>query len=183
MARFPGKGTLLILLLLVLLPVVSSFAAVSAGEWVSPDVPEQAVLTVAEDGTVLYRGIAYEPQIADPVSLLVPREGEGSPLRCMLSDDQMVLFLPTVYSRHEEDQGTGFPGVWMSTAGGSSFIFTEDGRFLEDGVFTGTFSLDDAEESFTLHYQGPFEDTLCYCGLEGDTLTVEYPWKLRPAGH
>ena len=53
---------------------------------------------------------------------------------------------------------------------------------MEDGYFPGTYTVDEESGSFRLHYAGgQLDDTVCYFTLDGDALTVEYPWRMVPA--
>ena len=91
-----------------------------------------------------------------------------------------MLYIPTEYVRAEGYFREGLPGVWTGKGEGkSSFIFRDDGMFLEDGTFIGTFRTDPEAGTILLAYSQYFDDTLCYFRMDGnDALTVDYPWTM-----
>jgi len=150
------------------------------GEWAFNYAPEEAVLLLREDGTAVFKGQDYSWK-DDGVRILFSREdGEEFTLRYLVAEKKVLLYLPTVYIRAEDDPGEGLTGAWIGKeAEGSTFIFREDGMFLEDGTFAGVYQVDQEAGTFLLIYPDYFDDTLCYFRLEGnDTLAVEYPWPL-----
>ena len=151
------------------------------GDWAFNYEPETSVLLIREDGTAEFDGRMFIWE-DDGFFLLLTDEnsGETISLRYMLKEETILLYLPKVYLRMEGIPGEGLIGVWTGQESeGSSFIFREDHRFLEDGTFTGTFQEDLEAGTFLLIYPQYFDDTLCYYRMEGtDTMMVEYPWPL-----
>ncbi len=156
------------------------------GEWAFNHNPEETVLLVREDGTAGYEGRSFLWE-DDGEFLLLTEDGTGETvsLRYSAEEEKVLLYLPQVYVRVEDIPGEGLIGAWIGQeTEGSTFIFREDHRFLEDGTFTGTFRIetdesDPATGTFLLVYPQYFDDTLCYFRLEGNNLlTVEYPWPL-----
>ena len=61
-----------------------------------------------------------------------------------------------------------------------SYEFTEKGTFYEDQNFPGHYQVDESDHSIKLMYNDQFEDTYLYYSLDGDVLTIEYPWSMVP---
>lgn len=173
---------LILVCLCFLLPMaMAEEASLPAGAWAYPDEPGKSVLQVEEDGRILFENEVYHYRVEDGIGYLQPENAEKPALRIVLEDGNLILYRQLTYTRYKEDKtGEGFYGAWTCTTGGSYFIFKDNGQFLEDGVFAGTFVRDDDEGSFTLTYDGPFEDTKCFFRFDGEVLTVAYPWLLQP---
>ena len=151
-----------------------------AEEWVYPDTPETTILTLLQDGTFLFEDHLYTLRTDEALSQLQPQDAELPALRCQIADDVIILYRKDEYARHPKDQSTGLPGAWLSTTGGSVFILGSDGLFMEDGLFTGSYTVDETAHAFRLCYHDDFADTVCYYTLKEDHLILEYPWKLVP---
>ena len=161
---------------------LSENASSALGEWAFAHEPEKAVLLVAEDGTALYEGQSCTWKDEGGILRLTGEEGESFPLRYLIESDRAYLYPVTVYEKTGEQDQSGLIGIWTETEGrGGSFVFTPAGNFLEDNTFSGTFTKDEEKGTFTLHYGGVFEDTLCYYSIGADgLLRVEYPWPVVP---
>ena len=169
------------LLLLLLFLVTGAWAEpLQAGEWVYPDTPETTILTVLQDGSLLFEDNLYTLRMDKPFSYLLPLDADLPALRCQIDDDAIILYRQDEYVRHPKDQGSGLPGAWLSTTGASVFILGSDGLFMEDGLFTGSYTVDETARAFRLCYLEDFADTVCYYTLKADHLILEYPWKLIP---
>jgi len=167
-------------ILLLLLAALSAFADMPTGEWVYPDTPDQTVLSVSEDGSFLFEGQRYTVQADEDFCFLRPEDETLPVLRCRLSEDTIVIYRQLEYVRHPNDKGSGLPGAWLCTTGNSVFILGSDGLFMEDGIFTGSYTVDGENHSFRLIYDKSFgfADTVCYFRFNEEALVIEYPWKL-----
>lgn len=153
------------------------------GEWAFSHEPAVPVLQVREDGTAVYDGRDWSWEADDSFLYLTAPEGDTRTLRYRAEDDRVLLFLPGAYTRRARLTEEEIWGAWILDGSEmSSFVFEKDGRFMEDGTFVGTYSVDEEAGSFLLHYlpAGYFEDTLCYFRREGEQMTVFYPWPLVP---
>lgn len=152
------------------------------GEWVFRDLPDNTVIVLNEDGTARYGGQDLVWQDTDSGLLLTDSAGAALTLRYELSETGMTLWLPSVYERISEIGGEGeIIGTWKAVGGvsQSSFVFTEDGQFLEDGVFSGHYTADAGSGFVLLQYSADFQDTGIYCTFTDEGyLYVAYPWKL-----
>lgn len=159
---------------------VSESTQITAGDWAFTHAPEESVLLLREDGTAVFKGQEYSWTGDGEFIRLAAEGGEEISLRFVSTEEKTLLYIPTEYIRAEEYPGEGLYGAWIGKEHeGSTFIFREDNRFLEDGTFTGTFRIDEEAGSFLLVYIRYFDDTLCYFHMEGnDALTVDYPWTM-----
>lgn len=170
-----------ILICLVLLAAAGMAETALEGEWTYRDNPGVTVLNLEEDGTAVYAG--QDLTWADEGEDILLTDAEGAAFRMPYEADGDILtvWLPSLFTRISEIGSEGqILGTWKAVGTSeSSYVFTEGGQFLEDGMFTGTY-LDDPENGrVTLKYaQGMFEDTLILYSFDGDTLVIAYPWKL-----
>ena len=139
------------------------------GEWVFADLPGKTVIRLNEDGSAFYGGQNLTWDDTEEGLLLTDAEGASVTLRYALSDSGMVLYLPSAFERISDIGGVSE----------SSFVFTEDGHFLEDGVFTGYYFVDNENDYVLLQYGDLFQDTGIYYWFADDGyLYIAYPWKL-----
>lgn len=172
-------------LALMLLFLAASFAGAEemalAGEWVYQHDPAVTVLTLRQDASAVYAGQELTWRDTENGLLLTDAAGESFCLAYEAAESGLTVWLPTLYTRVSEIGADGeITGTWKAQGKSqSSYVFTEDGRFLEDGVFTGNF-LDDPEQGrITLQYaQGMFRDTLILYSFDGSSLVIAYPWQL-----
>ena len=181
------KKLLCVLLVLLLLAGCAKPAALSpaeqalVGEWAYDHDSKTAVLVLKQDGSAKYDGAKYDRFAYDGERLtLTASDGTAQTIRCTHDGEGLLFYRSTVYER--ESGSDGLPGVWHDSADNWTFEFTNTGGFMEDGYFPGTYTVDEDAGSFRLHYAGgQLDDTVCYYTLDGDTLTVEYPWRMVPA--
>ena len=180
------KKLLCALIALLLLAGCARSAALSpaeqalVGKWAYDHDPKTAVLVLKQDGSAKYDGTKYDRFSFDGAFLtLTASDGTAQTIRCVQDVKGLLVYRSTVYER--ESGNDGLPGVWRDDADNWTFEFTNTGAFMEDGYFPGTYTVDEAAGSFRLHYAGgQLDDTVCYYTLDGNTLTVEYPWRMVP---
>ena len=167
--------------------ILSALAAMGesaglCGEWAFSHSPDQTVLTLSEDGSGLYFHTPVLWKDDGSRLRLESADGQMYGLTYALTENALTVYLPAVYDRISAIGGDGqIIGTWKAPGDSqSSFVFTENGKFLEDGVFTGDYALDEEAGSVTLHYAGGFDDTVIFYSFLGDQLVVEYPWLLVP---
>ena len=148
------------------------------GKWAYDYEPESAVLILKADGSAEYEGKRFDRFTCDGTMLeLSCTDGPAAQIRCRSDGEALIVYKRTDF--HSDGDHDGLSGAWRSDEGGWSYEFNAEGAFLEDGMFSGTYTLDEADGSFKLQYvDGQFADTLCYYSLDGDRLTVEYPWRM-----
>ncbi len=151
------------------------------GKWAYDYEPETAVLTLKENGTAQYDGKTYKRFTYDGEFLeLSTGDGPAWQIRCQTDDKGLLVYRSATY----ECDGTheGLIGNWKDEEDKWSFQFTNTNAFFEDGMFPGTFYVDEDAGSIRLKYAGgELEDTVCYYSIEGDTLILDYPWRMVPA--
>ena len=169
-----------ILILGIMAAASAEAAGFRPGDWAFNHEPEKSVLLLRDDGTAVWQGQECAWKDDGEYLHLVQDNGEDIPIRYLATEEKTLIWLPTEYVRAEGIPGEGLLGAWIGKeSAGSTFIFREDGMFLEDGTFTGTFTVDPEKGSVLLVYIKYFDDTLCYFSLEGnDILKMEYPWPL-----
>lgn len=178
------KKFLVVMVAFVLLISVSTGCPVLAegfptGEWAFSSDPETMILQLNEDGTALYHDTAYTWEDDGQFIFLSGTDDEPICLRYLVTEKHLWLYVAASYTRKEGTAGDGIVGVWdMDGAENSFFEFTDNGRFLEDGVFDGKYQVDEDNSSFTLIYTKYFSDTVCFFRQEGEHMTIEYPWTL-----
>lgn len=176
---FPRKITALFFLLLLLMQTIPAFAFEAddplIGCWVYPHDTETAVLTLNADGTARYGQTDYMWDRVEAGLTLTGADGTPVVLRCEMTDEGMTLWLPTCYQRTAGTQG--LIGSWAAVGTSkSSWVFATNGQFLEDGVFTGDYSVDEENGTITLKYVAYFQDTVIDYTFLDDMLVVGYPW-------
>ena len=150
------------------------------GTWVFSHNPDEIVLYLNENGRGSYFGTDVLWKDEGDELMLEDAEGSGFSLKYDFLLGTMTVYLPSVYERisviGEEGQVIG---TWKAMGDNqSSYVFTENGKFLEDVIFTGDYLFDAENGTVTLKYVGGFADTLIYVSFYEGKLTVEYPWTL-----
>lgn len=146
------------------------------GSWGYDHDPETVVLQLRSNGRAVYEEKEYAFACTQERIDLSGGDGAELQLRYEADETGILLYRPVVYFC--EGTSDGLAGSWRDAGNRLSFVFTPDGQFSEDDTFSGTFTVDEAAGTFTLHYAGPFDDTTCYFTLGADRLLVEYPWHM-----
>ena len=94
-----------------------------------------------------------------------------------MENGSMVLYEKSTYTYSEGDPKDGIIGLWTQD-NGWSYEFTEDGKFSEENIFFGHYSVDEENKCIRLMYDDPIEDAYLYYTLDGNKLTVDYPWPM-----
>lgn len=146
------------------------------GNWGYIHEPETTVLSVKENGKTVFEGKNYTIDVAEDF-ITLSSSGESEKMRYVLDKDGLLLYKNTVYYL-EGDSSDGIVGRWVGENGKWSFEFTENGTFQEDGYFPGYYAVDENSGVIKLMYNDHFEDTVCYYVVEGNKLTLQYPWRM-----
>lgn len=175
----PLFGFLFVLLLCFSFAAAGNAEGFPAGEWAFAEQPEVMVLRVNEDGSALYGGLDCTWEDDGQFLILKNAEGQELKFRYRVTEKHLFLYATFGYTLKEGTGGEGIVGVWNQDGSDKSFFeFTENHRFLEDGVFDGTYEADYANGMFTLVYPMYFEDTVCYFQLDEGHMILEYPWPM-----
>ena len=147
------------------------------GKWAYIHDKEAAALTI-DNGKAVLDGTGYKCSYDDSFITLTNSDTETRKLRYLIAEDYLVLYKQTDYTYTGEGAPTGIVGLWEDTADNWSYEFTEEGNFVEDGFFSGTYKENPSEQTITLDYNEDFQDTVIYYSISGDQITIEYPWKM-----
>ncbi len=146
-------------------------------KWAYIHEPDKEVIALSDNGKVTYKGNEYTYTKDETFLKLKDKNGQELDLRYEESGDKMTLYEESVYTRDGEGKEGSIVGVWKQD-NGWSYQFTEDGKFSEENIFYGHYSVDDANSCIRLMYDDPIEDAFLYYSLDGDKLTVAYPWPM-----
>jgi hypothetical protein len=148
--------------------------------------PETEVLAFTTDGLAFYHGKQYTYSQEGDFLTLTDEDGKETTMRFIQArEGKMLLYERTEYHYAGISKPDGIIGYW--TGGPEdrlSYEFTKKGTYLEDGTFPGHYSEDPENGTIKLMYNARLEDTLIYYSVDGDKLTIDYPWpmvKTEPA--
>lgn len=158
---------------------LSQQAQALLGKWGYIHDDQTAVLTLKDSGKAVFHEKEYTFDCDDTFITLTNAQGEEWQLRYLKNDESFYIYEQTTYTC--EGSHDGLIGKWVSEKDHWSFEFTDKGTFDEDGYFPGHYTVDEAQGTFKLMYNDPFEDTVCYYQINGDELFVEYPWQMVKA--
>lgn len=136
--------------------------------------PTKEILSFYDDGTAEYKGNKYKFKIENSVLYLTSDEGTIG-LRFINNGDEILLYEKSTYQYDGEKNTDGIVGVWKQD-NGWAYVFTEDGKFSEEGIFFGHYAVDEQSQCIKLMYDDPIEDAYLYYELDGDKLVIDYPW-------
>ena len=146
-------------------------------EWAYVHDPSTEVLRLSDNGKAEYKGDSYSYTQDDNFIKLTSKKGETLTLRYEKEDDNMILYEKSTYSYNGDEPSDGIVGLWTQD-NGWSYQFTEDGKFSEENIFFGHYVVDTEKSCIRLMYDDPIEDAYLYYTLDGDKLTVDYPWPM-----
>ena len=157
---------------------LSPQAQALSGKWAYIHDEETPILWLKDDGTAVFHEKKYTYDCTDTEIVLTVGDKENA-LRYVRDGEDIYLYEKTVYTC--EGTHDGLTGKWVSEKDNWSFEFTAQGTFDEDGYFPGHYTVNEADGTFKLIYNDPFEDTVCYYRIDGNELLVEYPWHMVKA--
>ena len=143
-------------------------------KWAYTHEPTEAVIALSDDGKCTYKGNEYTYTMDDTYITLKDESGEQR-IRYEMNGDEMTLYEESTYTRSGD--GDGVVGSWVQ-GNGWSYVFTDNGEFSEESIFFGHYTVDEANSRIKLMYDDPIEDAYLYYTLNGDELTVAYPWPM-----
>ena len=162
----------------LLVSAVLSGCGSKTEKWAYVHEPEEEIIALSDNGKATYKGSEYTYTKDDTyINLKDKSSGQEESLRYEMNGDQMTLYEESTYTRQGETDEDSVVGVWTQD-NGWSYQFTEDGSFSEENIFFGHYSIDEAKSCIKLMYDDPIEDAYLYYTLNGDELTVAYPWPM-----
>lgn len=155
------------------------------------------ILRLNDDGTAYYVSKVYEngKQVnkenvyssyikEDEYITLKDSNGEELKIRYAMKDKELLMYERIIYGLSTKDQKEkkGLIGAWTNIQNEKMFFqFSETGTFLEDGIFSGNFKVNEDAGSISLDYADPYsEDIEIYYALADNILIVDYPWQMVP---
>lgn len=148
------------------------------GEWAYLHDKETAAFTVTSKGKAVLDGTEYDCKYDDSFITLSASDSNTKKLRYILTDEGLILYKSTDYTYSGDGTPADVVGHWEDTKDSWSYDFTSDGAFVEDGFFSGKYTVNTSEGTIVLDYNEDFDDTTIYYTLSGNTITIEYPWKM-----
>ena len=132
------------------------------------------MIALSDNGKATYKGNEYT-YTKDDTYITLRNEGGEQRIRYEMDGDNMTLYEESTYTR--AGSGEGVVGTWTQS-NGWSYVFTENGEFSEEGIFYGHYTVEEDKSRIKLMYDDPIEDAYLYYTLDGDKLTVAYPWPM-----
>ena len=177
------KRSRISIILLAMIAVITLLGGCGKAEkWAYTHEPEKEVFILYDNGKAVFKDKEYKYTKDDASYTLTDEQGNALSLRYVLDGDRMLLYEPAVYARDETEPGSGITGKWLHENGRNMFRFTKDGQFDEDGYFYGHYNVKENEGTIKLMYADPLQDCILYYSLNGDELTIEYPWPMVQVG-
>jgi hypothetical protein len=146
-------------------------------KWAYAYEPSEEVIELSDNGKAQYKGDKYTYTQDDNFIELKDKSGNVTKLRYTMENDNMVLYEKSTYTYSDGEPGDGIVGLWTQD-NGWSYQFTEDGKFSEENIFFGHYQVNEDEGYIRLMYDDPIEDAYIYYTLDGNQLTVDYPWPM-----
>ncbi len=170
------KQTFLTIMILMVMGI-STGCGTKTESWAYAYAPGEEIVALYDNGDAVYKGNDYKYKKDDDSITLKDKSGNELNLRYEMEGDTMLLYEKSTYKYSGEDNRDGIIGVWRQD-NGWSYIFTADGKFSEENIFFGKYSVDEEKSCIRLMYDDPIEDAYLYYTLSGDELTVDYPWPM-----
>ncbi|MCR5508683.1 MAG: hypothetical protein K6F34_08340 [Lachnospiraceae bacterium] len=140
--------------------------------------PEKEVLTLYDNGKAVFNGTEYTYTRNDKFISMTGSDGVTVDHRYENDKDGMIFYDRSVYTRKEGTGKNGIIGEWTHENGHNLFRFGDDGQFSEENIFYGHYRVDESDHSIKLMYVEPMQDTVLYYSVEGDKMTIDYPWPM-----
>ena len=145
--------------------------------WAYIHEPSKEILALYDNNKAEYKGEEYNYSKDDAYILLKDKSGEETKYRYIPDGDKMIFYETSTYKRDASTPGKGIVGLWTQD-NGWLYQFTEQGTFSEENIFYGHYAVDEDAHTIKLMYDDPIEDAILYYSLDGDELTIDYPWPM-----
>ena len=150
--------------------------------WAYVHEPAAEILWLGDNGKATFKDKSYDYVKDDEFITLTDENKQTLKMHYSMNKGQMLLYEINEY-HFVASEGIGEPDGLVGTWKGgeedrSSFQFTEEGIFMEDEFFPGHYTVDEKNGTVKLMYEDHFADTVFYFHLDGEKLTIEYPWPM-----
>ncbi|WP_026527925.1 hypothetical protein [Butyrivibrio sp. VCD2006] len=180
------NNSFLIIAITALLILPTGCGSKKIESWAYTHEPDKETIALYDNGKAVFKGENYTYTKDDSWITLTDKSKNELKLRYEMNGEGMTLYEKSTYkldksaeNAETENNGDGesIIGTWVQD-NGWSYVFTPEGEFSEEGIFFGHYSVDDEKSCIRLMYNDPIEDAFLYYTLNGDELTVDYPWPM-----
>ncbi|MBQ6661892.1 MAG: hypothetical protein IJM57_10845 [Lachnospiraceae bacterium] len=155
--------------------------------WAETTERGKAFMIFYKDGSAMYDGKNYKSyEVTDTAIRFTSEDGKVTTVLYYDETSKSGELRKNVYrtatytfvssALNEKCDGT-LIGLWESPENHWSFQFTKSGVFLEDEILPGHYYVND-NGTVRLSYDGHLPESLLYYHVDGNVLTVDYPWPL-----
>lgn len=149
-------------------------------EWAYIHDKATTILSLSDNGKAVFNGEKYTYTLENNFLTLTDKDGNVTTMRFIPDGDQYLLYETAVYEYKGEGEPDGVIGYWQEIDGYLSFEFTDKGTFREDYYSPGYYTVDEENGIIKLVYNDMYADTYIYYQVDGNILTVDYPWPVVP---
>lgn len=147
------------------------------GKWTYNYDEDTVIMQFKSDGTVNYKGTKYS-YVENNGFLELTSDKKQLSIRYFFDEDMLYIYESMTYHYQGEGDANGLIGYWLADNGRSNYEFTEEGTFREDSYIPGHYVVNEEDHSILCMYNDQYYDTTIYYTLDGNTLTVDYPWAM-----
>jgi len=147
------------------------------GKWAYNHDTATVIMDFKAGGKVNYKGTDYKYVENNGVLELTSKD-ETLNLKYQFDKDTLYIYEPMTYHYQGEGDADGLIGYWLADNGRSNYEFTTEGTFREDSYIPGYYTVNEENHTIKCVYNDQYIDTTIYYTLDGNTLTVEYPWPM-----
>jgi len=172
------KKTYVIVALVMVMLIPVGCGAKKTESWAYDYETTDELLALYDDGKAVFEGKKYTYEKDDDSITLTDKDGNSVEHRYYMENDNMVFYIKSVYDYQGEGTPDSIVGNWK--CGRNIFRFTDESKseFSEEDIFHGHYLVDKENSSIKLMYTDPMPDTILYYSLDGNKLTIDYPWPL-----
>ena len=179
------KNAFFIVTITALMILPTGCAGKKIESWAYSHEPGEETIAFYDNGKAVYKGEEYKFSKDDSYITLVDKDKNETKLRYVMNGENMTLYEKSTYKldkskdteTSEGAKSNEVVGTWVQD-NGWSYVFTSTGEFSEEGIFFGHYSVNEEESCIKLMYNDPIEDAYLYYTLNGDELTIDYPWPM-----
>lgn len=151
------------------------------GDWAYIHDTETTIISFKTNNKAEFNGNKYSYTYDDSYVTLTSGNDEIKFRYKMDGADKWLFYQTKNYEFSGDGTPNGLTGLWEDKEDKWSFEFTADGTFREDTYFPGYYT-ETEDGAVKLVYNDHFEDTIIYYEINGNELTVDYPWTMVRTG-
>lgn len=151
------------------------------GDWTYIHDRKTKVAEFNRDGSAKYEGKKGSFTADGNYIYFTYDKGNTEKLRYARKQDskkEMTVYIASRYVLENGETPSSVAGAWYVPEKNWTFEFSTKGTFLEDGVLTGHYFVDEENGTIRLVYEKALNDTIMYYSLSKDGLVIEYPWDM-----